>query len=464
MTLERAQQLQGQRCLLGLYRTNSLGANLLIGQVVYLLALDLGAGDVAMGLLYGGVWIAGMFAFAAPALCAKHDPARLAAASWMLRSLLCTGYLAVPLLPASWGVGLVVSVFLTFMIFRTVGVAALNAAMTRYTGPGELTPLVALSHLWWHLGTLAITILATVVLGWWPGHEAYYGLIALGIVLSVLSAASLRTLPAVGIEQGESLLTSLPPIVADRGVRMTLAATLLVVPQAVAAAYQLNVLNGPLALSASTITGLSLAGMVLSIGAIRLLGLLLPRTGLRPVQLATHLLLAAIGLAWTFAGLVPLSWRTGWCIGLFILAQALLATSTAILAALHVDRLPERSPVAASALYQAAGAAAGLLGIGLVWLMGHTGLERLPGTGPYAHAFIVWAACSAGVCLLSLATGGTAQVLADLRLLHPANLLGWIWDRREQERPAAPDHRIPPDACTPPSQSLTSISHLNKKS
>ena len=71
-----------------------------------------------------------------------------------------------------------------------------------------------------------------------------------------------------------------------------------------------------------------------------------------------------------------------WSMGLFLIGQALLAVSTAILAALHVDRLPKDGTMAASALFMVTGAIAGALGVGLVWATSHLGLEHLPGAGP----------------------------------------------------------------------------------
>ena len=423
--LPRETQLAAQTQLLRMYRLNPLGTNLLIGQVIFLLALDYGAGDLAMGLLYAGQWLAGAAAFAAPALCARKDPARLAADTWLVRTVFCLAYLAMPLLPsADWKIAVLVTVFLMFMVIRTIGVAALNVATAAYASAGELSTVVASSHLWWHIGALAVTVVSTAVLSTWSNEAAYIGLIALGIALSLAAATRLRGLPEVGRRSAEGLRATLPRVLRDRNVRGALAITMLVVPQAVAAAYQLNVLKGPLGLRADHITALTLGGLVLAVVATRLLGTLLPRTGLRPVQHAAHAALAALGLAWATSGLMPEAWRTPWCMALYVIAQALLAVSGAILAAIHIDRLPASAPLATSALYQATGAAAGLIGIGLVWATSHLGLERLPGAGPYAHAFVVWAVCSASVCAVHLATGGVATVLKDLALLSPANLIG----------------------------------------
>ena len=432
--LSRSVQLAAQARLLRLYQLNPLGSNLLTGQIVFLLALEYGAGDVAMGLLYGGQWLAGAAAFATPALCARKDPARLAADSWLLRTVLCVGYLSLPLLPNDAAkIAVLVTVFLAFMLIRTVGVSALNVATAAYTSPGELTSVVSTSHVWWHIGTLVITLLSTAVLSLWSTEAAYLGLIALGVAISLGAASALRGLPEVGRRSAERLRSALPLVLRERAVRQAMVATLLVVPQVIAAAYQLNVLRGPLGLRADHITALTLSGIALAIFATRLLGKLLPITGLRPVQLVTHVVLALLGLAWASSALVSETWRTPWCMGLYVLAQALLAVSGAILTAIHIDRLSPAAPLATSSLYQATGAVAGLLGIFLVWVASHLGIERIPGTGPYAHAFVLWSLCSAGICLVHLATGGVATVLKDLSLLNPANLISVLRTRPATE-------------------------------
>lgn len=429
--LTRDQQLAAQQTLLASYRLNPFGSSILSGQIIFLLALECGASDLAMGLLYGGAWLAGAAAFLAPSVCVRMDPARVAANSWLLRTALCLPYLLLPWMPMVAKVPVIVVLFLLFMSIRTVGVAALNVATAAYGRADEGGRLIAASHLWWYVGTLVVTIGSTAIFAHWSGSEpTYLVLIGGGIVLAFATGLLMRRLPLVGTHAPTPLAQMLPRIIGDRGVREALAATLLVVPQAVAAAYQLNVLRGPLGLAVDRITALSLGAIVLSIIGTRILGLLLPRTGLRPVQLVVHIALALLGLAWAFGGLVPIAWRVPWSMTLFVIGQALLAVSTAILAALHVDRLPKDGTMAASALFMVTGAAAGALGVGLVWATAHLGLEHLPGAGPYAHAFLVWAACSAGVCALSIATGGTAQVLADLKLLNPANLIGQLWSKR----------------------------------
>ena len=96
-------------------------------------------------------------------------------------------------------------------------------------------------------------------------------LIAGAILFSTATGALMLRLPLVGTGTATPWAQVMPHIIRDRGVREALAATLLVVPQAVAVAYQLNVLRGPLGLAVDRITALTLGAIVLSIIAIRTL-------------------------------------------------------------------------------------------------------------------------------------------------------------------------------------------------
>ena len=77
---------------------NPLGATLTIGQVSVLLALHYGASDLAMGLIYGAVYLAGLGAVLAPLLLTGRDTTAITAWSWWARSLLGGLVLLLPLM------------------------------------------------------------------------------------------------------------------------------------------------------------------------------------------------------------------------------------------------------------------------------------------------------------------------------------------------------------------------------
>lgn len=393
-----------------LYQLNPIGSSLMMGPVLFLIALEYGAGDLAMGLLYAGAWIAGGVAVFAPWLCARIDPARLTAGAWLLRALCGLPYVVLPFLPLLEAkVVLLVVCFLGFALARMLGIIALNVVTASYVDEVQRPRVIAYAHVWYNTGILGSTLLSAAVLGWYSGEWAFVTILAFGVAATFAAVVPLRGLPLVGTRR-EPLL---PLPWRDSGVREAMRTTALVVPQAVAAAYQLSALKGVYDFGTGLIFLLTVVGLALAIVATHVLMRVLPRIGLKRVQIGVHAVLALVGLAWAFAGLLPTEWRAGWSLVLYVLAQPLLAMSLALMSAIQVDRLPRRGVVGASALIQAVAAASGLLGVLAIWGAGHLPFSDTPGLGPYAHAFLLWAASSAGICLLGL-RAGRAPTAMDL--------------------------------------------------
>ena len=393
-----------------LYRLNPIGSNLMMGPVLFLVALEYGAGDLAMGLLYAGAWLAGGAAVVVPALCARIDPARLTAGAWLLRALWGLPYLALPFLPGTEAkVALQVVCFLGFAVARMLGIVALNVVTAAYVDEVQRPRVIAYAHVWYNTGILGSTLVSAAVLGWYAGEGAFITILGLGVVATFAAVVPLRGLPPVGTRR--EILLPLPW--REAGVREALRTTALVVPQAVAAAYQLSALKSVYGFGTGLIFLCTVVGLALAIAANHGLMRVLPRLGLKRVQIGVHATLAVVGLAWAFTGLLPTGWHAGWSLALYVVAQPLLAMSLALMSAIQVDRLPRKGEVGASALIQAVGAGAGLLGVVAIWGAGHLPLADAPALGPYAHAFLLWAACSAGICLLGL-RAGRAPMVADL--------------------------------------------------
>jgi hypothetical protein len=398
-----------------LYRLNPIGSNLMMGPVLFLMALDDGAGDLVMGLLYAGGYLAGAVALLVPWLCARVDPARLTIGAWWGRALCGVPYLALPFVAAPGAkVAVLTACFLAFAAVRMVGIIALNVATAAYVGGDRRPQLIAFSHVWYNTGVLLSTVLGAAVLFWRPGEGSYVGILILGVATTAAAARAMHGLPAVGVRAER--LRPLPW--RDPGLREALRATVLVVPQAVAATYQLSALKVGQGLGAGAIFALTVAGLGLAIVATRWLTRALPRLGLARVQVGVHALLALTGVAWAFSAGVPAPARTGFSVALYILSQPLLAMSLALMSALQVDRLPARGVVGASALIQMVGAASGALAVLLIWVMGAWPWERLPGAGSYAHAFLLWAACSLGICILGLSAGRAPAAVEDLATVN----------------------------------------------
>ena len=398
-----------------LYQLNPLGSNLMMGPALFLLALEYGAGDLAMGVLYAGGYLAGGVAVFAPWLCARIDPARLTILAWWGRAWCGAPYLLLPFLASPVAkVVLLVACFMGFAAVRMVGIIALNVATTAYVDVGRRPRLIAYAHVWYNVGVLGGTLLTTALLFWHTGEAGYLSVLILGVLATFAAAHELRGLPAVGMRHER--MRPLPW--GDHGVREAMRTTALVVPQAVAAAYQVSSLRSVQELSSGMIVALTVVGVLGAILATRWLTRSLPRFGLKRVQIGVHAALVVVGLAWAFSGIVPEQARTWTCMALYVASQPLLAMSLALMSAIQVDRLPPRGVVGASAIIQATGALGGAVGVFLIWLSAGWGLERLPGAGAYAHAFLLWAACSLTICIMGRVAGRAPTAVDGLQAVN----------------------------------------------
>ncbi len=430
--LPRPLQLAAQRRYQLMSLLNPLGANLTIGPVIALLALQYGASDMQMGLLYASVYLTGVCAVLAPALFAGVDATRLTAGSWWARAVAGGLLLILPLVAAEARTWVLLGVVYAFFSIRAVGLAALPSVIRAISSARELPTVNAGGHLRWHLGCLATSLLAWAVLslrGTIGDQPAFMLLLAVGLVFNLAASWSMSTLPDTGqIERGSwrALADGAATVWRTRGYREVVLATALQVPMAVASSFQLNHLKNGLGLGPDTITALTVAGIVVAVAGSHAMVRIGARIPIRPLLVGSHIGLALVGAGWTWLDALPPAWRTAAGATLFVASTLFLALSGLLLASLANERLPERNAVSVSVMYQLTGVAAALAAIiAIPWLGSALPWETWPGMHRYSHAFALWTALSLGVCALGLAmaNGRLDALAADLDQLRPANLL-----------------------------------------
>lgn len=445
--LPRPVQRQAQARALRVALLNPLGASITFGQVMYLLALSYGAGDTAMALLYASLNITGLLALLAPWLLAGQDTSTVQSRAWMARGIASLGLLALPFLAsdALKVIGLVILVYV-MMAARTIGVLA-NASVHKAICSGrELPSFSAQVHTRWNAGVLATTTLCFAVLnlpGVFPSQEwAFMALMAVGIAFNLATAVAMRGMPRTGTITAATPLETLAGFREAwrrAGSREVLWLTLLQMPIGLAAAFQLNYLTQVLRMSAGTVFLLTIAGVLASLLAARILAVVGGRISNRALWFGLHALLALVAAAWCGVEAVPATARAGVCAVLWVVAAAALAGSTAIYASMLSGRLPPDDATRISAVFQIVGVLATVLGLaalsGMRWLVD---AAALPGTHAYSHAFALWLLLSLAVCAFSLRLARGAHAVDLLAQLTPGNLSTIF--RAHQLRTVESDH------------------------
>lgn len=430
-SLSRPEQLNAQRRFLSHALFNPFGASLTIGSVCTLLALHYGANDLQMGLLYAAIYITGIFAVLTPSLFQGMDASRIASRSWWLRSFIAGGILFFPFIPdASVKSWLLVVIILIFLSIRAVGVSTIPSVLRAITLPQELRSINAEAQLRWYFGSLITAVAAWAVLSQRAhiGDEnAFIALFAVGFIFNMVSSQRLSTIPPTGrIERGSfsALASAAVDVAASRSYREVVWITLLQVPMAVAAAYQINALK-TLGYSPEAITALTVIGLAMSVAGSRALVLIGRRIPFRPLLLGSHIVLFLTGCVWIWIAAVPTAYRGVTAGVLFAVSTLFITVSGTLLAALSNERLPAENAISFSVIYQIAGVIAAFAGMIAVQILGTAPLAYVRGMHSYSHAFILWSLLALGVCVFTfvMVKGKIGHLASDIAQVMPSNLM-----------------------------------------
>ncbi len=102
---------------------NGIGYSFLGNTTVYLLAILYGASNMQLGYISSAIYITGGFLVFYPRLFQGKSSRIIGSAAWLLRGLVCLGYLLIPFLSGAPAVWLILFIYTLFCITRTVGIA-----------------------------------------------------------------------------------------------------------------------------------------------------------------------------------------------------------------------------------------------------------------------------------------------------------------------------------------------------
>jgi hypothetical protein len=410
---------------------NPLGSSITFGQVTCLLALLYGAGDTAMALIYASLSLTGLLALFAPRILAGQDTSTVQTQAWFVRGIASAGLLGLPLLASdAIKVWVLIGVIYLMSAARTVGMLANVAVSKAICSPRELGGFIGQVHARWNAGILITTVLCFAVLSaqhlFTTPEWAYMALLGFGVILNLATAWTMTGLPRTGTITGAGpweLLAGFGVAWRRPECREVLWLTLLQAPIALAAAFQLNYLTHVLGMNASTVFLLTLAGVMASLLATRVLTVVCGRISSRALWFGLHAVLAMVAILWCAVEVVPPEARSGACAVLWVLASAAIAGSGAIYVSMLSERLPAEDTTRMSVVYQLVGVLATILGLGaLAAAKWGTGMMQAGWIHPYSHAFALWAVLSIGVCALSLRMAGGTATVDLLAQLTPGNL------------------------------------------
>lgn len=429
--LTRSQRQEAQRRFVFASFLNPLGASIIIGPVIYLLALGYGASDLEMGLLYSGLYLTGLASVVGPLVLGGREVTRVVTLSWYARSAVTLAYVALPFLASSyWKLQLLIVLYLLCLMLRALGMVAFYPMIRAMSTPSELPGLLASNVSRWNSGSIlsaALTYLVFCYQDRFPTEEwAFVSLLFLATLLQFASSWGFSRLPALERLEPSSLAKMRRAAVCawrEPVLRETVLATALVVPVGVMFGYAISHLKNVQQMGNTPVFLYSVLGLLASVlfsDGLKLIGPRLPSRSLLFGASLASLVLAGL---WLFVDLLP---------GSQVLGGALLVCNSAVWTVmvngwvqLLTARLPDGLRVETSSIYSLVAAVASLAAVGLIKVAEPVARLSEPFLhNPYAHVFLLLG----GLCLLLAAVSlrmkgqGRRSLWNDVSMLHPGSL------------------------------------------
>lgn len=449
-SLTRNQQLRGQKQFLFGASINPLGASIVMGPVVSLLALHYGANDFSMGIIYATVYLTCLAALLPPLFLRRVDISSILAWAWILRGLVSGGFLVLPFLDTNQHkIQLLICILITFALLRAVGACVAPPVIKALNRSSELTRFTGTIWSRWYFGVLCSTVLSFIILQnmqIFPDAEyAYMSLLGIAFVFNVITGIAYGRLPKTGTVEGGGVLAMARAVQYIRRNRVNndvMLVTMFQVILAVSAAYQLSHIQGPLQFGAAYVFALTLAGIVGAYLMAKLVSLLGDSISFRSLLLLTHVLLVICSLGWLFIDYFGAMQDIIASI-LYIAATTFLALSACVTAAMSTASLPQQQRIEVSTMYLLNTALSAGIGLVIVWLSGVICADYF--TNPYAFAYIPWLIFSLCICLWAMLrkSEGGSKVLMELQQLKPSNIQSMYLVQRVDQEPSKPHrHRV----------------------
>ncbi len=409
---------------------NPLGAAIIVGPTIFLLALSYGADDLQMGFLYGGLYIAGLAAMFAPLVLGGREVSRVVAWTWLLRSCVAVGFLSLPFLPSdSYKLYVLIAVFYVFLVLRALGMVAFYPMIRAMSTKTELPKLLACNVSRWNFGSIIASAATYLVFRFqdrFPSEEwTFVGMLAAATLLQFLATWGYMRMPRLEQLNSSSISRikeAARVVFKQHYLRETLLATLLIVPLGIFNGYVVSYMKNYSGWGNTPIFLFSVLGLVAAVLASNGLRLIGSRLSTRSLLFGSGAVMVVLSFFWCMIQSLPHHEYVAAV--LMILGVPAWTVMVNGWAQLLSGRLPEGHRVEVSSLYTLNSALCALLGIGLVQLTEPIGLRWGQAIGcPYLHCFGLLGVFGFLLALLSLKMHDSRRTITqDLSMLRPWSL------------------------------------------
>ena len=204
--LSRREKQKGRRSYLLYTFVNGLGYSFLAETIIYLLAMNYGAGNMQLGYISSAVYLTGLVVFFVPLLFRDMKIIKLFFIAWLLRGAVSLAYGFAPLIGGEGAVWLIIGIYTLYCLLRNTAYPMNHILQGYITKPSERGRFSSQVITILYASMTLSRLFSFSTLTWFGSREleGIFSLLILGIILNTAASLSITRIPVKQTIQGKS--------------------------------------------------------------------------------------------------------------------------------------------------------------------------------------------------------------------------------------------------------------------
>jgi len=196
--LSEAEKRVGRKHMYRQELYNGVAYSLLGDTIVYLLAIYFGAGNIALGYISSASYIAGIILPFVPQMFHGRNQIKVQSLVWVLRGVVCLGYLGLYAVSGDLAVLLLLVVYTLFNVFRMIGIALNDSTLKNISSVSNRGKVVANVNAAYQSSSIVVRCLTALVLGVqrFGGLAGLIGLQMVGVFVNFFASREMSLIPS----------------------------------------------------------------------------------------------------------------------------------------------------------------------------------------------------------------------------------------------------------------------------
>lgn len=350
--LQESEKQYGRKCMVVEEALNGIAYPLLGDTIVYLLAVQFHAGNMALGYISSAAYIAGVVLPFVPLLFQGKNQIKCQAFSWFARSVSALGYLSVLFLPEVAARWVLLCVFTLFCVFRMIGIAFNDFTLKSISSVSNRGRVVADMNVAYQLSSMLFRLITGFVmtLRFFATLTGLVSLQMFGVGANLVSSGFVRKIPCrstVEYRKGHGIVYQFRHVMTSSSLRRRLSLRWIITMAIVVFNMSVPFLRVEISLPSSLIMFYSVALGLAVVCAGLFTRSIADRLGSKPLVILSAIFTLCCFFCWA---VVPVDADVGWFYFLGFLTNFFLYVSNLLVVRLIAQVMPDDDSISFNAM------------------------------------------------------------------------------------------------------------------